>query len=573
MDIKEMAAGAWEILKPLRQQVCTHLTNRYEIQKELEKIIVKIEKVLQDEKSHVFCDERYEEIQNKLNVLSTELEKEPVGDDKHKLKLHWSENKEKNSRKKILAALNSTKIFFQNRCSVNTLDKILRDLNQVKTDINPLPHCVKKAMALSKFKIIAFATISAIPIIVIPFVANDQLNVVPRMRNECGEMPWYRSNEQIAKSIPQYRSIVEESYAIVGNTCLASEGKNHLILSKTAFFNLKKINPKNIQATFFLEVIPLLSKSKTNYYEKSISLVEEYVNNPKNYDLKKEDFDVVIKIAHVLESKQEFEKAFNLYNFILTQYGHDEHVNALLGICTTHIGFRSQNDKTKKILERCEQSVEVINKITGGKDDKENKQPMAHFNYGCILLRNKNHSDAEKQFVLGENNINGNDQNIQKGVSFSRLLSGQYEKNIEFVDKVIKDSEKSIDTPNLVNSYKDMQMTSGLAYLGLARKNKKANYYNEAYNRIDKSGDILVKEMYLKKINLCKNGKDCLAAYPPKNDDDNIKITNHIHSRIWPIIIHHQLNPNVANSPLEFPDRENKNEGKSCSLFQSENIK
>lgn len=571
-----------KFLKPLLHPFAKPYNDRKRIEKDLGNIIFRIQGILDDTSKNGYDKDEYAEIEKRLTNLLEHLNRNSIGDEEKELKLHSDDTKNKNIRKELQSNLKSAKSFFQERRNNDDLRVLSESLRHVSKDINPLPNFIKKDRNIRLHHKILLGVPVAIAGAITLFNVIDQSQLAS-MKKECKSPPGYRSNKWLAQ-MPVYGSMAKESYLTIGNTCIdlffESKNKNYISIAKTAFANLKSIDEKNIPAVFFLEYIPNIIGSKTSEYKESIELIKNYEKdiNGKNFPLLKEDFDIVVKIAHILEGKhQNYKMANKLYELILRQEGNQNHLNSLLGICTTHFKWEKKNDRTNTILAQCKKSVEILTNQESEKDDEKlAREAIAHYNYGCMLLRMSDYPEAEKQFSSAEGNYPSN-QSIQKAVSFSRLINGKYEKVNSLVSNVLNNVDT--DMPNSMKRedkefYRDMQMGLGLSFLAKAEaaedKDKK-EYYDKAYKNIENSLDKEVMKLYLEKISNCKNKKqqECLATWPPKNIKDKNSLYNHIHSKFGSFINHYQVKPSIAKgNVMNDPEEKEKRKKYSCTILR-----
>jgi tetratricopeptide (TPR) repeat protein len=563
-----------KILGSLSAWVNEYYTNHKKVQKDLKNIITKYKHILELDKGGKSHENECKELINLLTESQGQLN----------LRLHPIEEKDRAMREKLLTTLNSSKSHLESEITVtyNIIDELLKQLEDVRKEIHLLNPLLDKAKKITKVQLLFFGVPTIFSLAALSFLAYDRTYILPAMQKDCNETPWHRSNEWLSGQLPPYRSFVEESHTISGNTCISSYNKKKvdrdLDVSGKVFSKLKLIDEKNIQATFFLEYISKARKSTSTEYNESISLAKKYVNDIKseNYILRKEDFDIVVKIAHILEGKQDYDTAYKLYNFILGQKGNDKHLNALLGICTTHIKTKTQKESISSILENCKDSVEILKKQDPiENDNKFKRQAIAHYNFGCLLLRTKKYSDAEKQFVLGEE-LDGNNLNMKRAVFFSKLLNKDYEGARKFISDVISESDEDITDPSSPNKkfYNDMQMGLGIAYLGLAdssdNEKEKLDHYKKAYINIENSRNVLIGTMYLPKIENCKNviGKECSAIRPFKSNKEDEPLLNHLHDKFWAFINHYNMSKNIADAKVRIDvGDDGKLKGNACSIL------
>lgn len=567
-----------KIIDPLIDASITCHVNRADIRENLKSIIVKIEKILQQEKADFYVELGYEEVKIMLVPIMDKLKQE--------LKLHFFRKKtDRNSREQLLKILEDIDSSFQIRCNEDILKKHLKDLQRMKHVIHllhPLPHHIKDSTPI---KIIGFGAFVSLCVVGFSAVAYER-SQVDIMKKNCMEISKYRSNEWPANFFPPYKYFLEESYMIAGKTCISAYKKERneyqLNLAENIFSNIKKNNPKSIQATFFLDYI----KNPLNPdYKESVDLIQDYIDDQNNYILIKEDFDTTIKIAHILEGNQKYDTANKLYKIIL---GKDEdNVNALLGICTTHFTLENQEDRVKDISKKCEKSVKKLDeqKVVE-KDSKRKKQAIAYHNYGCFLLRFEEYAKAKEQFNLGHQKDAKNDA-ITKATAFSMLFARNYKDAKILITNELKNT-RSLELKiqkSLVSSEfykdptefrKDMQIGLGLAYLGLAEKSEdnkdKKSYYEKAYESIKLSNDEIVKNIYLKKIAVCTNNdqKECLASFPSRNTKENNSLFTYLHSKILAFINHYQMDPNINDLLIPFSDKDDKNlKWHACTIMNN----
>lgn len=558
-----------KIIDPLIDVVIRCHVNRTDVREDLKNIILKIDKILKKEEVEVCNDIEYEEVRIMLVSLVEKLKQE--------LKLYFRKMKNKNSCAQLLKILEDIDFSFQARCDKETLKKHLQDLRIIKHAIHflhPLPHIIIES---TPGKLISFGAILSFCIVGFSLVACDKLEV-DSIRKNCKEVPAYRSNEWLASFLPPYKYLVEESYLIAGNTCISTskKGKNQYYnnLAEEIFRKLRNsINPKSIPAAFFLDY---LENPSSPDYKRSIDLIQDYIDDQSNYVLKKEDFDVAVKIAHVLEGNQKYDKANELYKIIL--HKDEDHVNALLGICSTHFTLESQADKVNGILKKCKRSIELLDKEKViEKDNKRQKQAIAHHNYGCMLLRFEDYSEAKEQFKLG-NEKDTNNNNIKKARAFLMIFTGKYEDAKNFITDKLKSQKNSVPSEFYKDTsefQQDMRVGLGLAYLGMAGRSendkKKGIYYKKAYENIDSSNDVTIKNMYLKKIEICMNNsqKECLASFPSKKAKENNLLFNHLHGKVLAFINHYQMDPNIADSPIQFPSKDDEDlKQNACTILK-----
>jgi hypothetical protein len=564
----ELSKSVWNWLRG-------YYKNQETVRKELEDIISKKQSILE----LMDNGNPYEKECNELkDLLAKCLEKlESINS------LYPNENEDRVRRENLSTILSSSKTHLEGTITTAMLRKYLEELEQVANKIH-LPHPLPSVTtSTTKMQWLLYGLTFLGVTGILSLVLIDQLLVTPGMKKDCNETPGYRSNELLAGQFSMYRNIVEESHMMSGNTCISSYNKNknkhHLDNAEKVFLKLRSINEKSLQATFFLEYISKKHNSTSTEYNRSILLAKEYANdkNSKNYVVRKEDFDILIKIGHILEGKQDYDTAYKLYDLILSQEGHDKHLNALLGICTTHLKMDAQKEPISRILDKCEKSLEVFKEQQSVVDEKKSeKQALAHYNYGCLLIRLKNYSDAEKQFILGEEK-DGSNLNIKRAVSFSKLLKRDYEGTRKFINDVISESDKDINsdaTGSNKDFYRDIQMGLGIAYLGLAEgsdnEKDKLDYYKQAYINIENSRDKMVGEMYLKKIGDCKNkfGKECSSIRLFENKKEDSKLLNHIHNKFWAFINHYQISKNIADAKVKIDIGDNeKLKGRACNIL------
>jgi hypothetical protein len=557
-----------KVIDPLIDASIKCHVNRADVRENLKSIIVKIEKILQQERADSYVELGYEEVKAMLAPMVEKLKQE--------LKLHFFRKKtDRNSREQLLKILEDIDSSFQDRCNEEILKKYLKDLQRMKHRIHllhPLPHHINESTPI---KIIGFGAFVSLCVISLSAVAYEK-SQVDIMKKNCMEISKYRSNEWPASFLPPYKYFLEESYMVAAKTCISAYKKEkkeyQLNLAEDIFSNLKKNNPKSIQATFFLDYI----KNPSNPdYKESVELIQDYIDDQNNHILTKEDFDTAIKIAHILEGNQKFDTANKLYKIIL---GKDENnINALLGICTTHFTLESQEDKIKDISKKCKQSVEKLNeqKVVE-KDSKRKKQAISYHNYGCLLLRSEEYAKAKEQFELGHQKDAKNDD-ITKATAFSMLFAGKYKDAKTLITSELKNTKNLIFSEfykDPTEFRKDMQIGLGLAYLGLAEKaedNKdKKSYYEKAYENIKSSNDKTINNIYLKKIADCtsNNQKECLANFPSRNTKENNSLFTYLHSKVLAFINHYQMDPNINDLLIPFPDKDDKNiKWNACTIM------
>jgi hypothetical protein len=574
--------------KPILKPIIGCRINRYRVHKSLGDIILKIQEIILERDDEVGDLETELKAIEMLNSLEEKLCKDSVENEKKEFQLHLRNTKDQENRGKLLMVLGGTTFDIQALCNTGVLKRRLKELEKLQTVIDPWPHLIKTSTPKQQ---ILFSIFSSASIAIVSLIVADNLHVA-KMKRECIEIPTYRSNESFASFFSPYHSMVQESYVMTGNACMSSykkerdkeniarrqsdsteprkltdKEKSFLSHSEAAFNKLDKLtNQKSLQATFFLEYISKLYGSKATRYKNSTALISKYIDNgnSKNYILKKEDFDVAVKIAHILEGSQEYTTANKLYKLILDQ--DEDHVNALLGICTTH--FKLKDQKVEDILDKCKNSIKILNSQKESKD-KSKVLALAHHNYGCMFLRFEKYSDAARQFELGEKQ-DGENKNILRAASFSMFLAGEYKKAKDFMLAVGKQPTK-VSSESSKEFHKDIKMALGLVYLKLAEKaendGKKIKLLDDAYKNIELSEDYKVKEIYLKKINDCKNKKvkECFLPF-------SSKVVNHLHGKVWAFINHYQMDQNIVDAPVIFSDDdgelEDKNlKGNACTIL------
>jgi tetratricopeptide (TPR) repeat protein len=303
-------------------------------------------------------------------------------------------------------------------------------------------------------------------------------------------------------------------------------------------------------------------------------MIIEYTNN----SLKKEDYDIGIKLGHILTAQQKYTDAYRLYKSIIKKSGNNKNTNAFLGMCTTHFQIK-ENNGLKEILKTCEKAIEsLIEEKIEGKDLKNKTLAIAYYNKGCVEMRAGKYPKALVSFKDGEM-LNGKNKYLNSAVIFSNILTADYKEAIRFANG------KNSRSDTVPKDYsKDVFMGLGVANLALASdaeisSDDRILYYSNASKNFDiaqvkNSPDSYLKK-YLEKAEECKtkehvNSKYCMQEWSPVNDS---KLKKYIHSRFLAFVTQYQMNQIVADVPVKFINKDQDNEldvgkGKACTLIK-----